>query len=268
MTFLLVIIVILRIITLTLLGIAALIVLLLWLGIPYRAEITSRLNEEFKATFRASWLCGLLVISYDSANKAGLVIRLAGFRLKRKSKSAVKEAVSDTVKATVADTVEEAATEEMHETAKTPRIKKTKKKRDENPKAPDAPKKQGIFARINAFISENDISHLLHLCIELLKRLVRGLGFRRADIDVLFGTGDPADTGQLLGLVAIIQGITRLPGRYHADFDRVTLVARASLTGKTNLWRLLYPLGVFILQPPVWKLISDARKGKAKEEKN
>lgn len=99
-------------------------------------------------------------------------------------------------------------------------------KRDEEPKAADRkPKKAGSWRR--------DPRVVLRAAIRLLSDILVRVRIEQASVDLRFGSGDPAETGQAFGMLAPLifgaGGLSRADIRVEPVFDRIVLSGRAAL---------------------------------------
>lgn len=233
------------------------VVFLLFSKLHYSADAVYNGNLSVKAGVK--WLLCLLRVDFVySDGETDMTVKLLWFDLSGKSKKKPDEK------------------EESKEAEKAE--DKKKKKKDENSKAgkeeqptekkPLTERVGSLFERIEKFKERYDPKVLMEHTLRLISRLFKGLGFRKFRLNCEFGFSDPYTTGKLLGYYWIVKGMTKMKANVIPNFENEILKLDTGFKGKTSLWRLLYPLGVFITRKPVWRLYRDSRNKGRNKNKN
>lgn len=110
-------------------------------------------------------------------------------------------------------------------------------------------------------MSYDDKKKLIKACIRVTKRLLKNVLPKNCRGDLKFGTGDPALTGQLLGLGAMIKGILGDNFYVKANFQETMAEGGLWLKGRIFVGIICLALIQFALQKPVWNIIKLYWKG-------
>jgi hypothetical protein len=99
----------------------------------------------------------------------------------------------------------------------------------------------------------------------MLRDLVHAVHVERIGVQAGFGFGSPAETGKVFGQLTAAFAWTHATDKIHVDlqpdFHAVGFEAGADAHVHARTWKLLRPLIVFALAPPVWQAIRNARGG-------
>jgi hypothetical protein len=99
----------------------------------------------------------------------------------------------------------------------------------------------------------------------MLRDLVHAVHVERIGVQAGFGFGSPAQTGKVFGQLTAAFAWTHATDKIHVDlqpdFHAVGFEAGADAHVHARTWKLLRPLIVFALSPPVWQAIGNARGG-------
>ncbi|PSG97544.1 hypothetical protein BRD56_04930 [Thermoplasmatales archaeon SW_10_69_26] len=99
----------------------------------------------------------------------------------------------------------------------------------------------------------------------MLRDLVHAVHVERIGVQAGFGFGSPAQTGKVFGQLTAAFAWTHATDKIHVDlqpdFHAVGFEAGADAHVHARTWKLLRPLIVFALAPPVWQAIRNARGG-------
>jgi hypothetical protein len=120
----------------------------------------------------------------------------------------------------------------------------------------------GIKARLDMAISiakKYDIRQLIAVTLKFCNRFIKALGIKQLSADTVFGFDDPSTTGLILGGASVVAAFLPFRVGLRGYFDGKYFEINGILKGKTNLLRLLIPVVVFIMEKPVWKIITNKR---------
>lgn len=91
----------------------------------------------------------------------------------------------------------------------------------------------------------------------LFKKFFCGLGLKKFQFYGIIGLEDPADTGMVLGAINIIASFIPFNVDVTGDFHKKQLKGEAFLRGRTNLFKLLYPLCRYLLSKPIYPIVKE-----------
>lgn len=91
-------------------------------------------------------------------------------------------------------------------------------------------------------------------------QLLKGIRPKRANVQLLFGTGDPALTADLLAAYSMLYPLFGAYSTVDADFDRSVLGLHARISGRVTFFRLLNTLGVMYFNKDIRKAIRRAQR--------
>ena len=267
MHILLLILKIIGILLLILLGLLLLFVLaVLFAPVRYRADGT--LLEKKEADISANWLLFVLRVACSIKNgEVTACVRLFGIpvftypkRKKQKEKQTDTKLLDETIeiekeiayfteeKKNDADSVRKLP--ELPEND--PKEQKTKQKAKHRKKRDFRRMLTGIWQKLKQIIKnlahikemiydESNRSAFSHGCAEN-QYLLRHFGPRKLKADLTFATGDPARTGQLLGVICIFPVIYRNEVSIVPDFETDDFYIRGTFSVKGRI-RLVHALG-------------------------
>lgn len=263
MHILLLILKIIGVLLLALLGILILLVVsVLFVPIRYRADGT--LLDKKEADISASWL--LFVLRVVCSIKNGEVtagVRLFGIpvftypkREKIKAKQKDIKIPDETIEEEIAYFTEEK--NDADSVLKIPEIPESDRKKQQAPPKKKYRKKRDfrrmlteIWQKLKQIIKnlahikemiydESNRLAFSHGCAEI-QYLLRHFGPRDLKADLTFATGDPARTGQLLGVICIFPVIYRNQVRIVPDFETDDFYIRGTFSAKGRI-RLIHAL--------------------------
>lgn len=281
-----VILLILKIVGIILLALLGFIIflLLLVLFVPVRYAVAGKVEDEISVRAKVTWL--LHLVSVGGAYEDGefeVCLRICGIRLKKKAKAALDEEADDIDK-DVSGFWEETEPESSKKPKDVPETKDSTAPRiaaeQQNsmvPKHVTEEKKTGIWQRIKAFFAgikekflkikaailqgKDKISDIKSIVTDEnnkiaagcafteLKYLLRHFKFRKIKTDLRFSLGDPANTGQALGVLCMIPALYRYDFHITPDFEAEKTYVRGCFQVKGHI-RLIHTL-VSIIR--LWK---------------
>lgn len=104
------------------------------------------------------------------------------------------------------------------------------------------------------------------LIIKLIKRLIRALKPKSLNMDIEYGSDDPADTGIALAWTSILTLYFGDNVRVKGNFQEKVFNGIVNTEGKFTLWGILYPLAAFALSKPIRGIIWNYLKNRKKED--
>lgn len=237
---------IIGIILLVLLGIL-LTLLGLILFVPVRYRIGGSVEDEFEVRGHVSWMLHLLgfYFSYQEG-EFKKQLKICGIRVGKREKNKKKkkeDVLYEAEDAPVTEDVTEGEKEDRDEV-----ITVSSHSREPVPeKKSRHQKRQGIFGRIRAavrrahdtltqikdkiydiknFIVDETNKKLFQILQKELRYLLKHFKFRTINADLRFSLGDPANTGQALGILSMMPWLYRYQFHISPDFEAKELYVR------------------------------------------
>ena len=96
---------------------------------------------------------------------------------------------------------------------------------------------------------------IVHQVWKFLKKIYRGIKPRKIHMDLELGTGDPGDTGYILGCIGIISPYCGNDIKIKGNFEQQILHGRIYAVGKCTIGYVGRILLQFIFAKPIWRLI-------------
>lgn len=243
------------IILLVLLGIIA-VVLLLVLFVPVRYRVSGKMEDEIAVHAKVTWLLHLIAFAIDyEKGETATCLRIMGIRKKAKEKSTAqrsqpKPETETEDKIQNSQAASESENTEVNETAQTaPEPENTKK----------VTFLEKIRKRIQAFfeavrklkstasqigrrtsdikeIITDEANHSVVRAIFLeLAYLLKHFKFRKLVTDLRFSTGDPATTGQTLGVLCMFPFLYQYQASIIPDFESEAFYVKGTFEIKGHI---------------------------------
>lgn len=227
-------------ILLALLGVILLLVLLV-LFVPVRYHVFGQIEDELTIHVRAGWLLHLISFHSDyEGEEFALSLRILGIRVKAKKKSVLEE--------------EEWEDEEQEQEQGTEERLKTDEgqnadKKPEAEKEPEINKKPGNKVKTTQKISKvlkqasslketltDEANQTIFIAVLAeLKYLLRHFRFRKLITDLRFSLGDPAATGQALGILSMFPILYQYQVGIMPDFESEALYVKGTFEIKGRM---------------------------------
>lgn len=121
--------------------------------------------------------------------------------------------------------------------------------------------------KVKLVINYPDRDELIRLTIRLLQRWMKALQPDLFQLEGEFGFTDPSLTGKCLGGIAMISGLFGQMDsvRIKGNFDKSIFVFALYAKGIFTLWSFVWPLAVYVLSKPVWRIVKPFIFGKNKK---
>lgn len=257
-----------------------LLVIVLVLFVPVRYKILGELEEEITVHARVTWLLHLISWRADYQNKEfDTLLRILGIKRKDKSKSKVSFEDLEDEQYEEETTVEEGVQVEEKPDALDDTVieendlaeKKLLQSRvPESRGTPEESKpKESIFSKIKETIlgirkkiiriwkmlcqTKDKVATVKELIRDEVNRRVTGMvfaelkyllghfKFRRIDTDLRYSLGDPANTGQALGVLAVIPFLYQYNFNIYPDFESEEMYVKGSfcIQGRVRIVHIL-----------------------------
>ena len=193
-----VLLLVLKIIGLTLLGIVALalFILLLVLFVPVRYKAVFRQDEEFRAEAVISYLLHAVSFHIVKDSKTDVFIRILGIRFSpgKKKKDSEEKASKNCEDSAKADTL--------------PDISDREDDRTDSSKDNDPEKKKSFnikdIGKYLDFLNEENTKNTFRTCCKRLAKLLKIIAPKKFKAEVTYGLEDPSMTGKILALYNIL----------------------------------------------------------------
>lgn len=105
-----------------------------------------------------------------------------------------------------------------------------------------ADKKRSVEQKINdlkAIINDEENKELVRLIKKELKELIKEITPVKYDVNVRYGCEEPYMTGRILGVLAVIYGITGVQFNITPEFEQKVLEGDIYMKGRVRIYRLL-----------------------------
>ena len=103
-------------------------------------------------------------------------------------------------------------------------------------------KKRSAWQKINdlkVIINDEENKELVRLIKKELKELIREITPVKYDVNVRYGCEEPYMTGRILGVIAVIYGITGVQFNITPEFEQKVLEGDIYMKGRVRIYRLL-----------------------------
>jgi len=258
-----------------LLFVLILILLVLFVPFWYRAE-GSYNNGNVTGYGRASWLLGLLSLTFDDTNT--ITARVLGIRVWRFTEQKTPEATpspAETKVETKTQSTEKTVNNITAETNPPPantaknKIPSYSEQKQEEQQS-DEPKKsiKGKFTEFSSKIKNTwdqiqyyknhpDRSEIISQAKLLIKRTIKSVLPKRLEISGTYGFEDPSQTGFATAGISIVTQFVYPRIRINTKPDFTQQVINLSLLVKGKIWiiALLVPMLKFLFSKPIWRLL-------------
>ena len=258
------------IIILCILGLLLLIVsLVLFWPIKYKID-ASYIDKKYLINIKVYWLlyavCDKIKIDKDGSDNK---LKIFGFEIgkekkPKREKRTKKEKNKKESYSVYADIDKEGITEEKKEPEVLNRIREEKQSETKKEETKKEEKKPSILERIKGFYNKittkirdfkNSIKEKVFTILDVIKDennkealrfikrqifyLLKKIRPRKLKVDIEFGLGDPALTGQVLGLMAAIMGAIGYGFSIQPDFENRIIQGEIALKGRLFLFSIL-----------------------------
>lgn len=109
-----------------------------------------------------------------------------------------------------------------------------------------------------------DLKAIFNKTILLIKKIFKGLGLKLFQICGIIGLDNPCTTGQVIGLISVIQTFIPVDINIQGDFENQILEGSLKIKGKVRLSGILFPIIGYIVTKPVRTVVIDYVKGDKK----
>ncbi len=120
---------------------------------------------------------------------------------------------------------------------------------------------KGYADSIQSLNEKYDLRAVIVRTLRLVKKLFKNTGFKVFEINGIIGFEDPSLTGKLLGIKSAAECIIPVNMNIDGDFNEKRLEGSAALSGRTNLFRILFPIAIYILRKPIRPIVIDYVRG-------
>jgi hypothetical protein len=240
--------------------------ILLLTGIKYEAKSSCDDGNNYAEGF-ISYIFGLIRFSFKYDDKklvyglnVGFIEVFGSEKKAKKTKSKLERRVTSDTKALPGKDKEKKSTKNNSKKKKVKSKKSGSISRAKNNRK--SKRDNNIRTRLEKLVDivkKYDVRQLIGVTMKLCRRLFRALGIKHLSADTVFGFDDPSTTGLVLGGVSAVTAFLPFSVRLGGYFDGKYFEIKGILKGKTNLLRLLIPVVVFIMEKPVWKIITNKR---------
>ncbi len=114
---------------------------------------------------------------------------------------------------------------------------------------------------VQSFNTKYNIKSLTEATYRLIRKLLKNIGFRRLEVAGTMGFDNPAGTGAAIGAISAVSALLPFSIDIRGNFEQKELTGNFRLKGRTNLFRILFPIALYVFTRPVWPLARDYWKG-------
>ncbi len=247
--------IILKVILITLLILLGLVLALLAmiLLIPIRYRVNIKITEEKEIELDGLVTYCLSAIKFTFSyyqNEFNNALYILGFR--KKNKGALEEEFTEEVEETAEEVADELVDSDIEETVDTSETTSTRQTEaiktidDKGTSEKEVASKKALFSKEDILYWKKMITDEHNQSV--VKKILRELGyllkhfkFRKIETDLIYGTGDPALTGQILGALSMVPILYQYEIKIVPDFETEEpyVQGSASVAGKVRLIHLL-----------------------------
>ena len=257
--------------------------LILFCNIKFSLISNNRDNTYYK--IKISYLFGIVNYTLDSEHNKN-ILKIFGFDInKEKKSSSNKKLNKDKTEKNISyidseqdglektyniededtqdlgkDLKTEIEKDEKNINKKAKKEKTNKKKKSENTKQNKKQKWIDIKNKIKCFIEYKDKKYVFDSFLELIKRLIKSIKFKKIFINIEYGLEDPFKTGNICAIISLIMPlIAKKDIKIVPNFEESMFLADLNLKFRVTIFRILWPILIFISKKPIRKIIF--RKG-------
>ncbi len=257
--------------------------LILFCNIKFSLISNNRDNTYYK--IKISYLFGIVNYTLDSEHNKN-ILKIFGFNInKEKKSSSNKKLNKDKTEKNISyidseqdglektyniededtqdlgkDLKTEIEKDEKNINKKAKKEKTNKKKKSENTKQNKKQKWIDIKNKIKCFIEYKDKKYVFDSFLELIKRLIKSIKFKKIFINIEYGLEDPFKTGNICAIISLIMPlIAKKDIKIVPNFEESMFLADLNLKFRVTIFRILWPILIFISKKTIRKIIF--RKG-------
>lgn len=134
------------------------------------------------------------------------------------------------------------------------KIKKSKKSNDKN-----ISKKGTFLDKLKSIYYYEQKKEVIQYFKKLLIRIIKAIKIKKVNLDFEYGFNDPCLTGKVCGIISIILPIFSKKNIYNIklmpNFEEQKIIGSGYIKIKTNIFKLLFPVVIFIFKKPIRKII-------------
>ena len=120
--------------------------------------------------------------------------------------------------------------------------------------------KAGIIVRLIRMLFGEEMAPSRRRVLRAVKGILRDIFPRKGKIRLRFGLGDPAETGQVLAILAAVYPVFRGNLDVTPDFDNAVLEGTAAVSGRVIVGVILFWIFLLLTDRRLRNLIAEARK--------
>ncbi|TCT16840.1 DUF2953 family protein [Natranaerovirga pectinivora] len=276
------------IIVVLLITLLVLLCIILFVPIKYKVK-ASYFDDIFVSRSRVTWLFNIINISIaQDSNKTDIITRIFGFRLRKKvnnkeTKEELKRNIKEkeeAYKETIKEEVREEVKRDLHideevdtkyikkecklekdidnkSKVKAEKLKKKKVKKQKKPNK-DLSLWEQIREKINkgkAFISDEKNKSAIKKIYNSIKRIFKKLAPNNIKLYLQIGTGDPALTGYVLGILSFLYIIKSKDINLEGNFDEKIIKGTIDIKGKIYLVTIVIEAIKLLIDKNVRRLV-------------
>lgn len=125
-----------------------------------------------------------------------------------------------------------------------------------------------LWGKLKALLDYPDKKLIIGATVKLIKRLTTALKPSKVKLKAVIGFDDPGITGRAVGALAFFSGMNGIDLSLQGNFNEQELNFAADIKGKIVLFRFIWPLIVYVLKRPIWKIVKQIifRKDESNEQ--
>ena len=275
---------ILKIIGIILLIILALILLILLVLFfaSIKFESTAEINKEIKFLINVKYLFGIVAYNYNNKTSES-ILKIFGVRIKSKEKidkpikndfnqENIEQQIAKQHNIDQHNSKQQNTNIEKDISKKSPKSNKSNSKNDRkleniSKSKSEIKNKKTNFKFSNLFENFNDnydnLKEIIKLIKKLIKRLLNSIKIKKLNVDFEYGIGEPYETGIICAIISSFLPIFSSKHikniKLKPNFEEKIFIGNLHIKMKTNIFKIILPILIFILKKPIRKIIF--RKG-------
>lgn len=241
-----------------------LLILLVLLFASIKIQSSAKINNEVQFILDIKYLFGIIRYKYNYKDNQN-IIKIFGKKINSTSKKEKnKKTEKDNKQESFNNT--KSSIEKYSEPNKKSKKSKvnTKKYLEEESEENKQSFKEKIYKFKNSFNLVKDYYYeykdkIIKYLKVLIKRLIKAIKIKKMNLNFEYGFYDPSKTGKVCGLISIILPMIlnkkTIEINLIPDFNEQKFTGEGYIKIKTNIFKIVFPILVFILKKPIRKII-------------
>lgn len=239
---------------------AAIVIILLFLFLPVKYKLFFEKHDDIQVKVMINCLFIWKYIFEYSKGKNVYCFKIFGISLKNnRKKKRVGALKTKRVYKSSAEETKEVHKEENELKGVDLEERKSKAENVKNDKPKEERKKESTarkFYKKASFIYDYlGKKEIIIPIINLFKSVFKCIKPYDGEIYLKIGTGNPADTGYIVGFLSILRCVISYKTQIIGDFNKEAFETKVNLKGRITAFGLIFPFISFVLKKPIRKII-------------